>query len=90
MTSADYEIALATRDDIAGILDLQEQNLPEQGGVLSVRLPFEWFETALADLPMIVARRAGRVAGYLVASSGEQPGASASRPGHAAGVSGLT
>jgi L-amino acid N-acyltransferase YncA len=69
MASADYEIALATRDDIAGILDLQEQNLPEQGGVLSVRLPFEWFETALADLPLIVTRRAGRVVGYLVASS---------------------
>ena len=30
--SSDYEIALATRADIAGILELQEQNLRENGG----------------------------------------------------------
>jgi hypothetical protein len=32
-------IALATRDDIGGILNLQEQNLLGRGGLLSVRLP---------------------------------------------------
>ena len=69
MASSDYEIALATRADIAGILDLQEQNLREQGGTLSVRFSREWFEAALADMPMIVARKAGRVVGYLVSSS---------------------
>jgi len=30
---------MATRDDIVGILDLQEQNLLAQGGLLSVQLP---------------------------------------------------
>jgi L-amino acid N-acyltransferase YncA len=69
MASSNYEIALATRADIAGILDLQEQNLREQGGTLSVRFSREWFETALADMPMLVARKAGRVVGYLVSSS---------------------
>jgi len=64
-----YEITDATREDIAGILDLQEMNLPERGGVLSVRLTFQWFETALADMPLIVTRKDGRVVGYLVASS---------------------
>ena len=69
MASSDYEIALATRADIAGILDLQEQNLREQGGTLSVRFSREWFESALADMPVLVARKAGQVVGYLVSSS---------------------
>jgi L-amino acid N-acyltransferase YncA len=69
MARDDYEIALAVRDDLAGILDLQEQNLPASGGMLSVRLPLQWFEAALADMPVIVARQDGRVVGYLVASS---------------------
>ena len=64
-----YEITVATREDIAGILALQEENLPERGGVLSVRLPRQWFEVAFADMPLIVARKEGRVVGYLVASS---------------------
>ena len=66
---SDYEIALAARDDIAGILDLQEANLRENGGTLSVRFPRDWFEAALADLPIVVARKGGRVVGYLVSSS---------------------
>ncbi len=31
-----YTISLATQDDIPGILALQEPNLPENGGSLSV------------------------------------------------------
>jgi len=68
-TGSAYEIALAARDDIAGILDLQEANLRENGGTLSVRFSRDWFEAALDDLPVIVARRAGRIVGYLVSSS---------------------
>ena len=63
------EIARALREDIDGILALQEQNLPEHGGTLSARLPREWFEAALDDLPIIVARRDRRVVGYLVSAS---------------------
>jgi L-amino acid N-acyltransferase YncA len=62
-------IARATRADIDGILDLQEQNLPEHGGTLSARLPRAWFEAALDDLPIIVACRDDRVLGYLVSAS---------------------
>ena len=69
MAGSDYEIALATRDDIAGMLDLQEQNLRERGGALSVRFTPEWFEAALGDMPVLVARKAGQVVGYLVSSS---------------------
>ena len=56
MAGSDYEIALATRDDIAGMLDLQEQNLRERGGKLSVRFTRQWFEAALGDMPVLVAR----------------------------------
>jgi L-amino acid N-acyltransferase YncA len=69
MASTGYEIALATREDIAGIVALQEQNLQENGGRLSVRFSTLWFEGALSDLPIIVARKSGRVVGYLVSSS---------------------
>jgi hypothetical protein len=37
MTYIMPEIDLATRDDIVGILDFQEQNLPGRVGLLSVR-----------------------------------------------------
>ena len=56
MTYIMLVITLATRDDIAGILNLQEQNLLERGGLLSVRLPGPFIEAALDDLPQIVAR----------------------------------
>ena len=36
MEIADYEITVATRDDLPGILDLQEHNLRSNGGALSV------------------------------------------------------
>ena len=63
------EIALATRGDIVGILDLQEQNLLGRGGLLSVRLPGAFIEAALDDLPQIVARRDGKIVAYLLAGS---------------------
>ena len=46
MTYIVPEIALATRGDIVGILDLQEQNLLGRGGLLSVRLPGAFIEAA--------------------------------------------
>ena len=65
---ADHEIAVAAREDIAGILDLQEHNLRRNGGALSVPFSREWFEGAIADMPIIVARRENRVVGYLVST----------------------
>ena len=63
------EIALATRDDIVGMLDLQEKNLLDRGGLLTVRLPAMFFEAALDDQPQIVARRDTKIVGYLLARS---------------------
>src|SRR5262249_54559411 len=69
MTCILPEIARATSDDIEGILNLQEQNLLGHGGLLSVRLPRTALEAALVDLPQMVARRDGRIVGYLLAGS---------------------
>ena len=68
MTLTDYDIALATPLDIPGILALQDGNRPDRGGALSVGFSKVWFESALADMPVIVARRDDRVVGYLVSS----------------------
>ncbi len=59
MTTNAHEIVQAAPEDIDGILDLQERNQPERGGALSARLPREWLEAAVADMPVIVARKEG-------------------------------
>ena len=68
MTAGDAEIGLATADDVAGILDLQERNLRKNGGALSVPLSPQWFDASIDGMPIIVARRDGRVVGYVVSS----------------------
>jgi L-amino acid N-acyltransferase YncA len=66
--TAGYDIGLAAEDDIEGILELQDRNQPDRGGTLSARFPRAWFEAAIAAMPVVVARREGRVVGYLVSS----------------------
>lgn len=66
MTDTERGIALATLDDVSGILDLQDRNLSDKGGSLSVPFSRNWFETAVANAQVIVARSNGRVVGYLV------------------------
>ena len=68
MANADYQCALAGRDDIPAILKIQESNLKDNGGELSIRFPRAWFERAIADMPIVVARRNGRVVGYVVST----------------------
>ena len=69
MIAQDYDIELATRDDVSGILDLQEHNLSSKGGALSVPFSRSWFEAAVASEQVIVARKKNLVAGYVVFSS---------------------
>jgi len=64
-----YEVTSATLDDIQAILDLQEQNLRINGGALSVRFSREWFEKAIVDMPIVVARSDENVVGYVVSTS---------------------
>jgi GNAT superfamily N-acetyltransferase len=65
----DYEIVLATSADIPGILALQEPNLPDNGGGLSVRQNADWFKRTMLEMPLIMARREGKVVGYVVATT---------------------
>lgn len=68
MASLDVAIEVAIIEDVPGILDVQEHNLPENGGKLSVRLSREWLETAISEMPVIVARSHGRVVGYVIST----------------------
>lgn len=61
----DFEVDLASEQDIDGILGVQEANQPEYGGSLSARFPQEWFKQAVNSKSLIVARSAGRVIGYV-------------------------
>ena len=63
-----YEIGLATRDDVTGIVDLQQQNLRGVGGALSVGFSRDWFEAAISDMPIIVARCDEQIVGYVVST----------------------
>ena len=69
MTTSDVQIGVATADDVAGILDLQEQNLRKNGGALSVPLSREWLAAAIGGMPIIIGRSGGRVVGYAVSST---------------------
>jgi L-amino acid N-acyltransferase YncA len=64
-----YVISVATLEDISDIVALQSQNHVSRGGALSVEFPARWFERAIEDMPIVIARRQGRLVGYLVSSS---------------------
>ncbi len=65
----DYEISLGTPNDIPGILTLQELNLVERGGGLSVRQTADWFRHAIFEKSLVVGRRDGKVVGYVLGTS---------------------
>jgi len=65
----DYEISLAVPEDIPGILTLQDPNVMDRGGTLSVRLTADWIERLMREMPIIVGRRDGKVVGYLLSTS---------------------
>ena len=62
----DYEISLAIPDDIPGMVALQEVNLPDKGGSLSVRLTVDWFKDAILEKSVVVCRYNGKVVGYVM------------------------
>ena len=67
--SMSYKIAFGTPSDIPAILALQESNLPENGGSLSVREAADWFTRASGEKSLVVARRDGKLVGYLLGTS---------------------
>jgi predicted GNAT superfamily acetyltransferase len=60
-----WDIAVATSDDLPGILALQDANQPDRGGILSARFPQDWILAAIAKGRVIVARRDAEIAGYV-------------------------
>lgn len=64
-----YEIEVATPEDIPGIIMLQDPNVIDRGGGLSVRQTADWFEQTMLEMPIIVARRNQKVVGYVLATS---------------------
>jgi L-amino acid N-acyltransferase YncA len=67
--NADYQIALATPQDIPEIIALQDPNVIDRGGGLSVRQTADWFDRTMREMPIIVARRDGKLVGYLLSTS---------------------
>lgn len=67
--STDYEIGLATNDDVPAIVGIQEPNLHENGGGLSVRQSADWFKHTMSEMPIVIARRDGLVVAYALATS---------------------
>jgi hypothetical protein len=64
-----YDISLAIPNDISGILVLQEPNLPDGGGSLSVRLTEDWFRRTISEKSVVVSCRNGKVVGYVSGTS---------------------
>ena len=65
----DYDISLATPNDVLGILALQEPNLPDSGGSLSVLLTADRFKDAILENSVVAGRRDGKVVGYVLGTS---------------------
>ena len=65
------DIGKATEADLDGILELQAANQLERGGMLSASLSRSRVAEMIRGRPLIVARRSGRVVGYLMNSTRE-------------------
>ena len=68
-TGDEYELALATPNDITEMLELQDRNLTAHGGTLSIAFSRELFQATMTEMPVVVARRAGRLIGYVLSSA---------------------
>ncbi len=66
---ADYEISLGRVGDISSILALQETNLVERGGSLSVRQTADWFRQAMVERSLVVGRHDQKVVGHVSGTS---------------------
>jgi len=65
----DVVIGTATESDLDNILELQAANQPGRGGMLTGNLSRTRINEMMRDSPLIVARRKGRVIGYLMSNT---------------------
>lgn len=69
MTESIETIGKATEADLDGILELQAANQIARGGMLSSELPRPRIVAMMQGMPLIVARRDGRVVGFLMTTN---------------------
>lgn len=68
-TPAPATIGEATEADLDGILALQAANQIARGGMLSAELARDRIAEMMRSMPLVVARRDGRVTGFLMTST---------------------
>lgn len=73
-TIGDMEIAIARESDLDGVLELQAANQMSSGGKLSASLSRAQLQLIMKDMPLLVARRAENVVGFLICSTREMVG----------------
>lgn len=71
MTGHDTRVSRADIADMDGILELQAANQRARGGALAASLTGERLAKMMQDMPLIVARRDGRITGFLLTTSRE-------------------
>ncbi len=69
MTTGEVEVGRATESDLDGIVELQAANQPDRGGMLSASLSRSRIAEMIREMPLIVARRDGRIVGFLMTGS---------------------
>ena len=69
MSRSDAVVGRASDVDLDGIVELQAANQSDRGGTLSASMSRFKIAEMMRDMPLIVARRDGRVAGFLMTGS---------------------
>src|SRR5512146_2934857 len=73
-TIGNIEIAIARESDLDGVLELQAANQMSNGGKLSASFSRSQLQLIMNEMPLLVARRAENVVGFLICSTREMVG----------------
>lgn len=73
-TIGNIEIAIARESDLDGVLELQAANQMSSGGKLSASFSRSQLQSIMKEMPLLVARRADSVVGFLICSTREMVG----------------
>ncbi|HEY4260273.1 MAG TPA: GNAT family N-acetyltransferase [Schlesneria sp.] len=69
MTTGEVEVGRAIEGDLDGIVELQAANQADRGGMLSASISRVRIADMMREMPLIVARRDGRIVGFLMTGS---------------------
>lgn len=73
-TTGDIEIAIAHERDLDGVVELLAANQLSSGGSLSASFSRSQLQAMMNEMPLLVARRADHVVGFLLCSTRELAG----------------